>query len=164
MHLQCLNEGCHGTNRGFADVAHSIALDPAPLDGTSPVPKCQVASALAVQRDGLSALHSVDDSVQYPVVLQAAYGMFTHCAVLELCGKSDAGGGGTMKSSLVSGSRQIRHIGCEPLLVRLRPRAALPSIELLLRKRFMPPAAALALPLPAASVESLAALPPRPSN
>ena len=70
-----------------------------------------------------------------------------------------------MKSSLVSGSRQIRHIGCEPLLVRLRPRAALPSIELLLRKRFMPPAAAaLALPLPAASVESLAALPPRPSN
>lgn len=75
MQLQLSSKGCSGTNRGFADVAHSIALDPAPLDGTSPMPQRQVASALAVQRDGLPALrHKTTDS-QCAALLPPSIGM-----------------------------------------------------------------------------------------
>lgn len=71
-----------------------------------------------------------------------------------------------MKSSLVRGSRQMRHIGCEPLLLRLRPRAPLPSCEPLLSKRFMPPGP-LALALPPSSPAEAASpddLLPRPRS
>lgn len=51
-----LDPAALNTHRRLADVAHGVALDPAPLNGTRPVPQRQVPSALAVQRDGLPTL------------------------------------------------------------------------------------------------------------